>query len=123
MYEHGEGVKKNLKLAVRWYTLAAEDGNKDAQDCLGDMYALGEGVEKNRARAIHWYTKAAEQDYVYAHTILSRQTDRSCDRTTTNPRMRGHLRALLGLSDKIDDGEPLETALLWWPGTAFGDSQ
>ena len=52
MYHKGDGVPQDYKTALKWYTLAAEQGNADAQLVLGYMYGLGQGVKK---------------DYVYAH--------------------------------------------------------
>jgi uncharacterized protein len=34
-------VPQNYAAAVSWYRKAAEQGNADAQDRLGSMYALG----------------------------------------------------------------------------------
>ena len=52
MYRQGKGVPQDYKTAVKRYTLAAEQGNTNAQYNLGAMYAFGQGVLK---------------DYVYAH--------------------------------------------------------
>ena len=52
MYQNGERVPKNNKTAVKWYKLAAEQGNATAQGNLGGVYYFGDGVLK---------------DYVYAH--------------------------------------------------------
>jgi TPR repeat protein len=52
MYGNGDGVPQDDKTALKWWTLAAEQGQADAQNSLGYMYATGEGVL---------------QDYVYAH--------------------------------------------------------
>lgn len=42
--------------------LAAEQGDAQAQNNLGALYATGQGVEKDFAEAVKWYPKAAEQD-------------------------------------------------------------
>ena len=44
MYANGEGVPEDDAEAVRWYRLAADQGDADAQYNLGVMYANGEGV-------------------------------------------------------------------------------
>ena len=49
---HFQGVPQDYSTAVKWYSLAAEQGDADAQTNLGVMYANGEGVL---------------QDNVYAH--------------------------------------------------------
>ena len=46
---------------MRWYRLAAEQGDATAQSNLGVMYGNGRGVLKNEAEAVRWYRLAAEQ--------------------------------------------------------------
>ena len=46
---------------MRWYRLAAEQGDASAQYNLGGMYANGEGVLKDEAEAVRWYRMAANQ--------------------------------------------------------------
>jgi TPR repeat protein len=57
MYDNGNGVLENDKTAVKWFTLAAYQGDILAQKQLGDMY-LRAG---KRRRAAKWITKAAKQ--------------------------------------------------------------
>ena len=47
MYSNGEGVPKNDAEAVRWYRMAAEQGDTQAQVNLGVMYSNGEGIPKD----------------------------------------------------------------------------
>ena len=61
MYANGEGVPQDDAEAVRWYRLAAEQGNAGAQLNLGAMYSNGEGVPQDDAEAVRWYRLAAEQ--------------------------------------------------------------
>jgi TPR repeat protein len=56
---------------VRWYRLAAEQGNASAQSNLGFMYTKGEGVRKDDAEAVRWYRLAAEQGYADAQYNLA----------------------------------------------------
>lgn len=37
MYEHGEGVKKNIDGAIKYYQLAAKQGHKNAQTALKNI--------------------------------------------------------------------------------------
>ncbi len=53
-YQHGNGVEKDEKQAVRWYRKAAEQNDTDAQEHLGECYRNGIGVEKNEAKAMEW---------------------------------------------------------------------
>ena len=52
MYYNGKGVPQDYKTAVKWYTLAAEQGNADAQVNLGDMYRKGDGVQQDYKTAM-----------------------------------------------------------------------
>ena len=47
MYRDGEGVPKSIKTAVKWYTLAAKQGNAGAQFNLGWMYGKGQGIPQD----------------------------------------------------------------------------
>jgi TPR repeat protein len=62
-YELGDGVPKDSKEAVKWYRLAAENGNASAQSYLG-------GVVKDAKESVKWYLMAAEQGDVYAQYFL-----------------------------------------------------
>ena len=70
MYSNGEGVPENDAEAVRWYRLAAEQGDATAQNNLGFMYARGEGVPEDDVEAVKWYRLAAEQGDATAQTNL-----------------------------------------------------
>ena len=56
--------------AVRWYHLAAEQGEASAQNNLGVMYGTGEGVPEDDAEAVRWYRLAAEQSHASAQNNL-----------------------------------------------------
>ncbi len=49
---------------------AAEQGDADAQCCLGYIYDNGAVVPRDEDAAVKWYTKAAEQGHVEAHYSL-----------------------------------------------------
>ena len=49
MYANGTGVPQDDAEAVKWFSLAAEQGHVDAQNNLGVMYDNGEGVSQNEA--------------------------------------------------------------------------
>ena len=71
-YFNGEGVPKDLVEAVKLYSLAADQGNATAQNCLGRCYSAGEGVPKDPARAFHWIKRAAEQGLPVAQGNLGK---------------------------------------------------
>ena len=56
MYGKGEGVAQDYREAVKWFRVAAEQGDASAQSNLGLMYAFGQGVA---------------QDYVQAHMFCN----------------------------------------------------
>ncbi len=63
MYEKGEESysNQNFAEALKWFRKAAELGNDDAQNRLGNMYDKGQGVVRNYSKAKDWYLKAAQQ--------------------------------------------------------------
>ncbi|MSP33056.1 MAG: sel1 repeat family protein, partial [Pseudolabrys sp.] len=56
--------------AVKWYRLAADQGNAKAQSNLGLMYDNGQGVPQNYAEAMRWYRLAADQGLAEAQSNL-----------------------------------------------------
>ena len=57
------------------YTKSAEQGNADAQFCLGGMYDDGRGVPQDYGKAVEWYTKSAGQGYARAQNNLGGMYD------------------------------------------------
>lgn len=60
----------NYKEAAKWYLLAAEHGQPNAQRNISDLYIVGKGVEVNNKEAIKWYVKAAEQGVPESQFVL-----------------------------------------------------
>ena len=54
----------------RWFRLAADQHDADAQYALGVMYEHGQGVEQSPAEAIRWYLLAADQGNAAAQNNL-----------------------------------------------------
>jgi len=73
--EHGEGVKKDMDLAITWYCLAAGRGSADAQRSLGWIYANGKGVKRDDKLAAYWLDKAANSGDDYAARLVKRIVD------------------------------------------------
>jgi TPR repeat protein len=67
MHSNGKGVAGNYPEAIRWYRMAAEQGNASALSNLGFMFDHGQGVEQDDARALMYYNKAAKRGDVYAN--------------------------------------------------------
>jgi len=71
MYANGFGVDLSDEQALKWYGLAAAEGNAEAQYNLGVMHANGWGVAMNEVPAAGYYRLAAEQGYVPAQVALA----------------------------------------------------
>ena len=87
MYQNGQGVDSDPRVAMQWYRRAAEQGYAaaiewvrngaeqgyaDLQFIIGAMYELGRGIEQNDAKAITWYRRAARQGHKDAEYALGR---------------------------------------------------
>ena len=59
MYSEGQGVPQDYAAAVKWYRLAADQGDAYAQYNLGVMYANGRGVPQDYVQAHKWYNLGA----------------------------------------------------------------
>ena len=68
-----KGIKKNTKKASKFYRMAAEQGNAEAQYQLGIHLIEGIGCHKNWNAGIKWLKKSAAQDYSPAKNYLSIQ--------------------------------------------------
>lgn len=61
-HDTGRGVEQNYLEAVRWYRLAAEQGNMRSQSALGEIFLFGvPGVAADMAAAEKYNRLAAEQ--------------------------------------------------------------
>ncbi|MCH8347872.1 MAG: sel1 repeat family protein, partial [Proteobacteria bacterium] len=69
-YNRGQGVPQNFKEAVKWYTLAAKQGDAVAQNNLGAVYRDGEGVLQDYKEAVKWFSLSAEQGFSEAQQSL-----------------------------------------------------
>ena len=64
------GKEKTIeKDELELLTKVAEEGDADAQYCLGELYYKGEGLAKDLKKAVYWYTKAAETGWGHAGAI------------------------------------------------------
>lgn len=77
MYGNGEGVLQDDKTAVKWYTLAAEQGHASAQSNLGVMYGNGDGVLQDNLYAHMWWNIAASignEDASHNRDVIAKET-------------------------------------------------
>jgi len=62
-YALGKGTQENFVESDKWLRIAANNGNAQAQDMVGDVYYYGMGVTKNLQESAKWYLKSAEQGH------------------------------------------------------------
>ncbi len=66
MYKKGDGIPQDYAEAMKWFLLAATQGDRDAQYNIGQMYYYEEGVTKNIVEACKWWIMAGHQNNEYA---------------------------------------------------------
>jgi TPR repeat protein len=74
-------VPKNDAEAMKWYRLAADQGDATAQYFLGGTYHFRQ--PQNYAEALKWYRRAAEQGHASAQNILGLVYEGGCRRITS----------------------------------------
>jgi len=70
MYYNGDNVDQSYEEAVKWYTLAAQQDDAEAQMLLGTCYSSGRGVEEDDYWASYWFTLSALQGNDYGQYNL-----------------------------------------------------
>lgn len=70
-YEMGQGLKKDLEAAFRYYEKAATQGHVGGQFKLGLFYMNGWGIDKDLKEAEKWYKMAAKQGGLNAQNNLA----------------------------------------------------
>ena len=76
MYDEGRGVPKDYDEAVKWYSRAAKQGNKEARHNLGLMGDQDQ-VSKDRAEKEKWHRGATEPQNTAAPPNLRLMEDRA----------------------------------------------
>lgn len=72
LYEKGNGVDRDFKVAAGWFLKAAEQGHADSQYRLAVGYTFGLGVKRDEATALSWLRKAANNGHKRAQKTLAR---------------------------------------------------
>ena len=70
-FAEGLGVERDLTLALRWLTLAANSGDPVGQRNLAALHFRGDGVAQSDEEAMRLYRLAAEQGDAPAQDMLS----------------------------------------------------
>ena len=76
LYETGQGVPVDEKLAARWYVRAAELGSEIAGLHAARMYESGRGVSQDKAQALRWYRELSSS----SKTDIAREARDAVDR-------------------------------------------
>jgi TPR repeat protein len=61
MYFQGKGVAQDYSEALKLMRKAADQGDAEAQEGLGEMYREGKGIPQDYAEAVKWFRLAADQ--------------------------------------------------------------
>jgi TPR repeat protein len=72
LYEKGNGVDRDFKVAADWFLKAAEQGHADSEYRLAVGHVYGLGVKRDEATALSWLRKAANHGHKRAQKMLAR---------------------------------------------------
>jgi TPR repeat protein len=72
-YEAGRGVARDLALAAKWFSMAAQGGDGEAMYALAVMHGTGAGQVKDPVRAEQWLQRSAAAGYPAALADLKRR--------------------------------------------------
>lgn len=75
VYEHGRGVRQDLKQAYALYCKAAQQGDALSAYNIGFMYFNGRGLPRNPGLAVHWFLTAAAAGDEFARRQALRMRD------------------------------------------------
>jgi len=70
-FASGSRIEKDYQEAIKWWTLAANGGQVDAQFNLGLIYYRGLSVNRDDKKSVELFTQAAEQGHGYAQYSLA----------------------------------------------------
>ena len=104
MYFNGKGVEKDYSNSIKWWNLAADQGNDKAQYILGVMYEEGKGVKKNLKTAKTWFQLASNQGLAKAKeklNFLLNKTKGHLQEDTTNSNEIKSSKELISLIRKL----------------------
>jgi uncharacterized protein len=65
-----KGLAKNQDMSLKLYESAANGGQAEAQNAMGEIYRQGKGVTADPKKAAEWYRKAAENNNAPAQNSL-----------------------------------------------------
>ncbi len=75
VYEHGRGVKQDMKQAYRLYCKSALMGDAISAYNIGFMYFNGRGLPRDHGRAAYWFMQAAKAGDAFSQRMAYRFRD------------------------------------------------
>lgn len=75
VYEHGRGVKQDMKQAYRLYCKSALIGDAISAYNIGFMYFNGRGVPRNQGMAVFWFIQAAKSGDTFSQRMVKHFRD------------------------------------------------
>ncbi|KAG0221548.1 hypothetical protein BGW41_006685, partial [Actinomortierella wolfii] len=117
--------------AIKWYRMAAEGGDSQAQLRFGVIYAHGRGVPQSETEAMHWFERSAAQGNAIAQfnigLMYSRgqgidQSDEEAFKWMRQAAEQGMVEAQFGLGSMYNEGrgveQSAEKASIWYSRAA-----
>lgn len=71
-YANGYGVKRDYKIALKYYQKAANLGDEDGMLYVGFMHFVGDGCRVNESRAADYFERALNAGSVNAYSMLAK---------------------------------------------------
>lgn len=131
MYDYGQGVEKDPKQALYWYTLSAEQGDPAVQYQVGAKYFRGDGVKQDYDEAAKWWELAATGGQVdaqfnlglmYYRGLSVEQNDKRAAELFLQAAKQGHSYAQYSLAVMYSFGQGVQkdydTAFKWFKKSA-----
>jgi hypothetical protein len=66
IFANGQGVAQDHAVAVRYFRLAAEQGDAPARKHLGVCLRRGDGMAQDQAEAVRYFRLSTKQDDAHA---------------------------------------------------------
>ena len=84
MHNQGHGLEKNINKAVKWYSLASDQGYAPAKWRLAIIYYHGSGLTKNYQKAAELFHSAAKLGDAYSQKSLGLMYSKGLGVTKSN---------------------------------------
>jgi uncharacterized protein len=137
VYLSSNVIKQNYGLAAKWFTVAANAGDRTACERLAYLYARGLGVPKDKRESLKWLKRSAHLGYPIAMFELARAYDLgdlapqniplACNLYRQAARA-GHSDAMLALAEHYSTGKgvPADTRkayMYYYMASMFGRTE